>query len=139
MLAYKLLDSFFWVFHTALVVFNLTGWIPRRTRRLNLFTLAMTAFSWFGLGFWYGWGYCACTDWHWQVRQQLGYHDESSTYIHLLLLKLTGVSFDLTTVEILTLAGFLVSLVMSLILNIRDWRRSAAERKLLPIQDSPIG
>ena len=126
MAVYVLLNFFFWTFHTVLVAFNLFGWIPRRTRRLNLITLAGTAVSWFVLGIWYGWGYCICTDWHWQVRRQLGYHDDSPTYIHLLLLKLTGISFATAWVEGVTLAGFLISLTMSVSLNIRDARRRAA-------------
>jgi len=36
-------------------------------------SLLLTAFSWFVLGIWYGWGYCVCTDWHYMVlRDELG-------------------------------------------------------------------
>ena len=133
MLIYKFLDYFFWTFHTGLVIFNLMGWLPQRTRRLNLLTLAATAFSWFGLGIWYGWGYCPCTDWHWQVRRQLGYREEFNTYMQLLFWQLSGVRFETSVVEAMALAGFLISLAVSLVLNIRDWRRSAAARKVVPI------
>lgn len=122
MATYVLLDWFFWVFHTVMVVFNLVGWIPRRTRRLNLLTLGATAFSWFGLGYWYGWGFCLCTEWHWQVRRHLGYFDDSPTYIHLLLWKLTGVNFSPILVEWVTGIGFAVSVLASVSLNLRDWR-----------------
>src|SRR5262249_8135894 len=60
------LDKAFLVFHTALVLFNMFGWAWRRTRVLHLVTLGATAFSWFVLGAFYGWGYCLCTDWHFQ-------------------------------------------------------------------------
>ena len=59
-----------------------------------LFTLLATAASWFVMGIWYGIGYCLCTDWHWQVRQQLGYQDDSPTYIHLMIKLLTGADLD---------------------------------------------
>ncbi len=116
-----LLNYYFFVFHTALVLFNLLGWTFKKTRRLNLLTLSLTAFSWFVMGIWYGWGYCLCTDWHWQVREKLGYHDESDTYIHLLLLKLTGVNFPTPLVEMGTLVGFLLSFGASLFLNVKDF------------------
>ena len=96
------------------------GWIFRRTRKLHLVTILLTAFSWFILGIWYGWGYCACTDWHWNVRAKLGYHDRSNSYIHFLLFKTTGINFDEQLVEYGTLICFLASAVLSIWLNIRD-------------------
>lgn len=117
---YHFLNSFFFIFHTLLTLFNLTGWIFPALRKWNLFTLMLTAFSWFILGIWYGWGYCLCTDWHYEVREKLGYHDQQGSYIRFLLLKLTGTSFDEQLVETATLIGFIISLIMSLWLNIRD-------------------
>ncbi|HEX6333464.1 MAG TPA: DUF2784 family protein, partial [Flavisolibacter sp.] len=80
------------------------------------------AASWFLLGIWYGWGYCVCTDWHWDVREQLGYRDQQRSYIHFLLLKVTGINFNEQLVETATLIGFIISLIMSAWLNIRDYR-----------------
>ena len=62
------LDVLLTVFHLTLTLFNLTGWILKKTRKLHLVVLMVTAASWFVLGIWYGWGYCPLTDWHWQVR-----------------------------------------------------------------------
>jgi len=120
---YQFLNYFFFAFHTLFTLFNITGWIFRATRKWNLITLLLTAFSWFILGIWYGWGYCLCTDWHWQVREHLGYHDQSDSYIHFLLLQLTGVNFNPDLVETATLVVFIVSFVMSGWLNVRDWKR----------------
>jgi hypothetical protein len=116
---YAFLNIFFFVFHTAFTVFNIFGWLFRKTRKLNLITLLLTAFSWFVLGIWYGWGYCFCTQWHWTVREHLGYHDQRRSYIHFLLLKLTGIDFNENLVENATLIVFLISLFMSVWLNIR--------------------
>jgi hypothetical protein len=99
------------------------GWIFRATRKWNLLTLTLTALSWFVLGIWYGWGYCLCTDWHWQVRRNLGYYDESHSYIHFLVLKLTGINMDPQLVENITLIGFVVAIIMSVYLNLRDRRK----------------
>lgn len=120
---YQSLNIFFFVFHTAITLFNCAGWIFKATRKWNLVTLALTACSWFILGIWYGWGYCVCTDWHWMVRRRLGYHDQSRSYIHFLILKLTGANLDAALVERATLLVFVISVIMSVWLNIRDWRR----------------
>ena len=117
---YQFLNIFFIVFHTLFTLFNITGWLFRATRKWNLVTLLLTAFSWFVLGIWYGWGYCLCTDWHWQVRERLGYHDQQNSYIHFLLLQLTGINFNETLVNNVTLIVFVISVVMSIWLNIRD-------------------
>jgi hypothetical protein len=121
---YQALNIFFFVFHTLLTLFNMVGWIFPKTRKLHLVTLFLTAFSWFVLGIWYGWGYCACTDWHWQVREKLGYDDRSNSYIHFLILKLTGYDLNQKLVEIGTLIIFLLAAVLSIWLNIRDRYRN---------------
>ncbi|MBC6490096.1 DUF2784 family protein [Flavihumibacter stibioxidans] len=121
---YQFLNIFFFVFHTVFTLFNIVGWAFRKTRKLQLLTLSLTAFSWFVLGIWYGWGYCFCTDWHWDVRRALGYHDRSGSYIHFLILKLTGADLDPGLVETGTLVVFLVSLGLSVWLVLRDKNKS---------------
>jgi hypothetical protein len=119
---YEALNVGFFVFHTAWIVFNCTGWIWRSTRRWHLLTIALTALSWFGLGIWYGWGYCPCTDWHWQVRAELGYVDPDS-YVQLLVRVLTGMDAPRALVDTLVLVIFAVAAVLTVVLNVRDYRR----------------
>jgi hypothetical protein len=126
---YQALNIFFFAFHTVFTLFNIVGWASVKTRRLHLVTLSVTAFSWFVLGIWYGWGYCLCTDWHWDIRRQLGYKDDSNSYIHFLILKLTGVNMNPNLVDTLTLIVFLVSFALSIWLNIRD--RLVRKRRVL--------
>jgi hypothetical protein len=121
------LNIFFFIFHTAFTLFNMSGWAFRRTRKWHLFTILLTAASWFILGIWYGWGYCACTDWHWQVREAMGFNDRSNSYIHFLLLKLTGTNFNAALVEKVTLYVFLLCAALSIGLNIRDRRKAARQ------------
>ena len=123
---YPFWNAFFFVFHTGFTLFNVLGWIFPQTRKWNLITLMLTAFSWFILGIWYGWGYCFCTDWHWQVRRHMGIDDHENSYIHFLVRKLSGIDFSLKLVENWTLAVFLVSVLMSIWLNIRDLKRKRA-------------
>lgn len=121
---YVFLDTFFLVFHTAFVFFNITGWIWKKTRQLHLAALLLTAFSWVGLGFWKGFGYCPCTDWHWQVRRQLGKGAElPSSYMKFLADLLLGTDLPAATVNAVTVAGFVAALALSLWLNVRDYRR----------------
>lgn len=113
----QILNIGFIIFHTALIVFNLTGWIWQKTRRLNLITLLLTAFSWVVLGFWYGFGYCPCTDWHWQVRRALGYDDMPRSYIEFLVEWWTPLEFAAPTVNLWTGIFFVVALTVSLYTN----------------------
>ena len=120
---YYLLNIFFFVFHTVFTLFNMVGWLFSKTRKLNLITLLLTAFSWFVVGMWKGIGFCYCTEWHWQVREHLGYTDQTNSYIHFLILKLTGANLSVSLVETATMIGFAISLIMSVWLNVKDWRR----------------
>ena len=84
------LNVFFFIFHTLFTLFNLTGWIWKKTRPAHAVTMVLTSFSWFILGLFYGIGFCFCTEWHWQVRRLLGIRDTSTSYIYLLIKVLTG-------------------------------------------------
>ena len=76
---YVLLDWSFLLGHTALIFFNLLGWVWPRTRRLNLACILITLASWLAFAPWYGLGYCPCTDWHWQVKEALGENNLPNT------------------------------------------------------------
>jgi len=119
----SLLDIFFFIFHILIILFNLLGWIWQKTRKWNLAILLLTGFSWLILGIWYGLGYCPFTEWHWQVRQKLGYHDMPASYIKFLIKSLTGINLNARLVDIITLVFFLAALIISVFLNKRDWLR----------------
>jgi hypothetical protein len=121
---YTFLNVFFFVFHTLFTLFNMVGWAIPKTRKLHLITLSLTAFSWFILGIWYGWGFCFCTQWHWEVRRKLGFTDESNSYIHFLILKVTGINLSEDLVEKGTLIVFLICIALSLVLNIKGYRKN---------------
>ncbi len=127
---YSFLNIFFFVFHTLFTLFNITGWVFTKTRKLHLFAMLLTAFSWFVVGAWYGWGYCFCTDWHWAVREQLGFHDQSRSYIHFLILKLTGANLNKQLVDNCTVLFFIISFVLSIWLNMQDYNRKRQPKKL---------
>jgi len=124
---YKIANYFFFIFHVILIFFNLVGWIPKNFRKWNLISLCLTAFSWFLLGIFYGFGYCFLTDWHWEIREKLGYSNESNSYIHFLIAEITGISLDEKLVDTFTAIFFFAAFAISIYLNIRN-RRSGKRR-----------
>jgi hypothetical protein len=122
----RFLDIFFTVFHTFLILFNLFGWIWKRTRRINLACLLLTAGSWLLLGIFYGIGYCPLTDWHFMVLRRLGYTDLPSSYISFLITRLTGLHPGQVLVDAATAGGLVLALLISVYLNIRDRSRRRA-------------
>jgi hypothetical protein len=124
------LDKFLIIFHTLLALFNLFGWIWRKTRKINLILLLLTAFSWLVLGIWYGIGYCPLTDWHWQIRTRLGEIKIPHSYIKFLLDTISGLNWNAYLVDIVTATAFSLALLLSIIFNIRDQRKQAVVNTL---------
>src|SRR5208337_1264573 len=94
------LDIFFIIFHSCFTLFNVTGWAWRRSRPIHLITMSTTAFSWFIMGYFYGWGYCFCTDWHWRIRVLLGKNNSQYSFIRFLLEKIPGFRPDPFVIDI---------------------------------------
>jgi hypothetical protein len=117
---YQFLDIFFLVFHSALILFNLFGWIWKKTRKLNLITLSLTGLSWVGLGIFFGWGYCFLTDWHWRVLQKLGISDLPDSYVQYLLGRILGIRISAIEADYLTGIFFLLALMLSVYLNLKN-------------------
>src|SRR5207244_3439052 len=114
----------------AWMVFNIVGWAWRRTRPFQLFTIGLTAFSWFVLGIWNGWGFCICTQWHWEVRHRLGYIDPEGSYVALLIRCVTGIRVNETLSEAITGIVFVIVAILGITLSLRDRRRRSGERRL---------
>ena len=118
---YHILDIFFVIFHSSLVLFNIFGWIWKKTRIFNLITLGLTGGSWVFLGMLTGTpGYCPLTDWHFSVLEKLGKTDLPDSYMKYLADRITGLDISASLVDNVTLYTFLAALLISVILNIRD-------------------
>ena len=117
----------FFVFHTSWIAFNCLGWMWRCTRPWQLGTVSLTALSWFGLGLWFGWGYCPCTDWHWHVRARLGFSDPPS-YIQLLIREVTGIELGPDAADALAIVTLAATALLGVTLSIRDRRRRTVQR-----------
>lgn len=122
---WRLIDIFFVLFHTSVILFNLAGWIWKRTRKYNLILLLLTGGSWLFLGLLVGTpGYCPLTDWHFWVLERLGRTGLPLSYIKYLADRLTGLSFSSDLVDNITLYSFIAALIISLFLNISDYRKA---------------
>ena len=119
-------DYFYLTAHTALIAFNLFGWVVPLTRRLNLFALLATGLSWTALGYWYGLGYCPLTDWHWQVLERLGNHNLPRSYITYLAIRMFGIHPNEDWVDVATATAFGAALLCSIVANIMGNRRERA-------------
>ncbi|MFO7853052.1 MAG: DUF2784 domain-containing protein [Bacteroidota bacterium] len=115
---YRLADIAFVVFHTSLILFNLFGWIWKKTRLANLITIVVTFASWTLLGLIVGIpGYCPFTDWHFKILRKLGHTDLPTSYIKYLADRLTGLDFSQKLVDELTLWGLVAAFIISLFVN----------------------
>jgi hypothetical protein len=118
---YRILDIFFVIFHSSLIIFNLFGWIWKRTRIINLVTLLLTGGSWLLLGMIVGVpGYCPFTDWHFRILEKLGETDLPNSYVKYLADRITGLDMNATLIDKVTLYTFLAALMISVFLNARD-------------------
>jgi hypothetical protein len=125
----KFLDIFFTVFHSLLVLFILFGWIWKKTRRLNLICILLTAASWLFLGIFYGLGYCPLTDWHFNILRRLGYSDLPNSYLSFLFTRLTGMQIDQHLIDSVSLWGLVIAMIFSIFLNFRNWFRRARRKE----------
>lgn len=129
MVRWLILDYFFLIFHSLLILFNLFGWIYRPFRVWNLLTLLLTGLSWFVLGIFYGIGFCPLTDWHWKVLAKLGYQNLPNSYISYLFERLLDLHIDYKVIEVLTVGLFFLALVFSIIFNYFSYRKRRMEKR----------
>lgn len=118
-----LLNVLFYVAHTALVGFNSLGWMAQKTRRATLVCQALTLLAWTLPAPWLGFGYCWCTDAHWQIRRQMGIENDPNSFIALLFRDVLRMEVDPQTTFLITAAVAFVSAVGAVSLSIRDARR----------------
>lgn len=113
------LNILFFVTHNALIAFNLVGWIWPRMRTLHLLTVGATLFSWIVMGAWFGWGYCLCADWHFEIRKKLGIHGGESSYTEMLLNQIPGVTVSRVLADRITIGGLIVIVLATAVVWIR--------------------
>jgi hypothetical protein len=125
-----LFDILLTLIHIIIIGFNLLGWIWKRTRKLHLLCVAVTAGCWLILGIWYGIGYCPVTDYQWHVKTQLGEQNLPGSFIKYMADKITGRDVDPDLIDAATGIGFLLAVIMTIYLNfIAPWLAKRRHQK----------
>jgi hypothetical protein len=122
-----MLEVYDWLFHLVhilVIVINSTFWMSFRTLKISQMTLLSTLVSWLGFGFFYGFGYCFLTDWHWQLKHQMGDVNLPPSYIKLVLDRTFRQDFDANLIDKMTIMILLVSIVGCTIQTLRYYRHS---------------
>ncbi len=110
----KVLDVLFFILHILIIGFNLFGWIWPKTRNLHIFLVALTLCSWLIAGIWFGFGYCVITDWHWDIKKQLGEVNLPSSFISYLLNNIFQLNIGESLIDVFTGVGFILSIIMAI-------------------------
>lgn len=114
----RLVDVLFTIIHLGFIIFILFGWIFKSMRRVHIVFVLLTAFSWFGFGLFYGFGYCPLTDYHWQIKLRLGEEDLPFSFITYIIQRWTKLPIGDDVVNYVTLTTFLAVLLLSIYLNL---------------------
>jgi len=75
------LDYLFHFLHLALIAWNLTGWMVKKLRKIHFLSLNLVFFFWIVIGYFYGFGYCPLTDYHWKIKTLKGEQNLPNSYI----------------------------------------------------------
>jgi Na+/H+-dicarboxylate symporter len=125
----SLLNILFTLAHLVLIIFNLTGWIWKKTRVAHLIVLGLTTASWFILGIWYGWGYCPLTDWHWDVKEKMGETQLPNSFIKYFADEISGKDIPASLVDNITLACLIFAILAAVYVNFIHRKNKAAGLK----------
>lgn len=114
---YLILDIFFTILHVFVMIFNLIGWIWKRTRKAHLILCIVTLASWFILGIWYGLGYCPLTDWHWAIKEKRGITDLPNSFAKWLIDAVTGRNINADLIDLVVGIALLISIFAAVYIN----------------------
>jgi hypothetical protein len=106
-------DISFEFLHVFVIGFNVFAWLFRRLRFVHFCLVNITMFSWVGLGFFYGFGYCFLVDWHWSIKNACGVYDLPSSYLLYFLNQYFGFYPDSFYVDFVTAIVFCLVYVIS--------------------------
>jgi hypothetical protein len=126
----QVLDVLLFAAHCFVIGFNLTGWIWACTRRWHLASVGLTVFSWLVMGIWYGLGYCALTDWHWQIKRELGETNLPNSFLTYLFNDVIGLELEASLISWGAGITLIIVIILSVVLNFRDYWQYRLARDL---------
>lgn len=122
----EILDILFTIFHSALVLFMISGWAFEKTRKIHLYVVSITLIAWLVIGFIVGTiGYCPLTDWHWDIKRSLGERDLPSSFIKYMVDKILRIDSEPIIIDAITGVGMLASVILTITFNFRTSRSSS--------------
>jgi len=113
---YFFLNLVLHIIHLSIIGFFLFAWIIPEYRGLHLILSFSIFFSWFGLGLFYGFGYCLVTDLQWKLKKESGYDPETPYYIKYIADKTTGANINSKLSNMVTTYTFFVISILSIVL-----------------------
>ncbi len=111
-------DWFFTIFHLGLTGFNLVGWAFAKTRKIHFWSMLVTLSAWVLIGIYVGRvGYCPLTDWHWDIKRELGQAQLPGSFIKYYIDLWFNYDFDRILVDWMTGIGGVLAFLISVYLN----------------------
>jgi len=114
---WKIMDYMLHMIHVSVILICIAGWMFEPTRALHLLVILLVTFSWFGLGKFFGYGYCLLTDTQWRIKRKLGQEPYTESYVKYALDKVTGLNIDKSITDNLTLYTYGGTVILSLTVN----------------------
>jgi hypothetical protein len=118
---YPFLNLLFHTLHAFIIVFTVFGWLWPAWRLVHLVWIILTLGSWYVLGIWMGVGYCPVTDLHWTIKEKLGKGRPQCNFIYYWLSKISDISWDPEHVDNAIVGVTVLTCMISLFLNVRDY------------------
>jgi len=103
--------------HLSVMFVCVVGWMFEPTRILHLAVIILVAVSWFGLGKFFGYGYCVLTATQWRVKRKLGQEPHTESYVKYIFDKITGRDIDKKITDQLILYTYVAAVILSLAVN----------------------
>lgn len=111
------MDYFLHLVHLTIIFLCVAGWMFEPMRLVHLIVVVLIAVSWFGLGKFFGYGYCVLTDTQWRVKRRLGQEPSAESYVKYILDKATGRDIDKKVTDCLTLYTYIGAVILSMATN----------------------
>lgn len=121
------LDWLLTALHVAVIVGFVVLWLPPATVRIHRWLVGLTAFSWLVIGYFFGFGYCFLTDWHWQIKRARGITDLPGSFLKYAGDYATGADLPASTVDTVAASVFVGGCAAALFRYLSG-RRKAKDR-----------
>lgn len=117
------LDYLLTVVHLGVIAMVMFGWIAPATRRAHRWLIVLVLASWLLIGLFKGKiGYCFLTDWHWDIKRSLGETAMPASFVEYFVERSIGMDIAKSVVDIATVMGLVVPVVISIWLWWRETR-----------------